>query len=148
MLVLFHEALFFDHQLEESLQCPNKMRAAGVTIKDALMRFDASSLQEINHSRNGQFQAIKLTDDIPWEPYSEELAKRESVSRASRSISAIHKGSPRPKPSPRHAAEGRRRRSYSQKRTARLRKQRQRKTIKGRRSPPETTFLNYNLPQN
>jgi hypothetical protein len=40
-----------------------------------------------------------------WEPYSEEFAKRESVARASRSISAIHTTNPHPKPSPRHAAE-------------------------------------------
>jgi hypothetical protein len=62
--------------------------------------------EEIDHYRNGQFQAIELTaDDIPWERYSDEFAKQESVERASRSISAIQTTSPRPKPSPRHAAE-------------------------------------------
>jgi hypothetical protein len=39
------------------------MRVAGLMIKDAPMQFDASSLQEIDHSRNGQFSAIELTDD-------------------------------------------------------------------------------------
>jgi hypothetical protein len=137
-MLVYHEALFFGHQLEELLLCPNQIRAAGVTIEDAPMQFVVSSSshsikvtgapviplqmhgfishfrtrllptssEEIEHFHNGQFQAmIELTDDIPWELYSEEFARRESVALASRSISTTHTTSPRPKPSPQHAAE-------------------------------------------
>ena len=38
-MLVFHEALFFGSQLEESLLCPNQMRAAGVAIEDAPMQF-------------------------------------------------------------------------------------------------------------
>jgi hypothetical protein len=46
-MLVFHEALLFGAQLEESQLCPNQMRAAGVTIEDALVQFDTSSLHSI-----------------------------------------------------------------------------------------------------
>jgi hypothetical protein len=117
-MLVFHAALYFGVQLQESLLCPNQMRAAGITIDDAPIQFDASSSHSIKVNgtleiplemhgvishlrtrlptdeelalyRDGQFQSVQLTDDTTWEPYSKEFAQREDVARMSRSTSAI-----------------------------------------------------------
>jgi len=135
-ILVVHEALYFGSKLEESLLCPNQLRAAGVQVRDAPIQFDATSshsinvpgkmdiplemcgvishlqtrlptVDEVERYRAGQFQSLVLTEDIPWEPYSEKFAEREVVARAKRNTSAVRVESPRTKPCATlaHAAE-------------------------------------------
>ena len=125
-ILVIHEALYFGTKLKDSLLCPNQLRAAGVQVKDAPIQFDAASshsvsvpgkldiplemhgvisyLQtrlptndEIERYRAGQFQSVELTEDIPWEPYSNKFAEREVAARAQRKTSAVRVTSPHPK---------------------------------------------------
>jgi hypothetical protein len=109
-MLIIHEALYFGDRLKESLLCPNQIRAAGNLVQDIPKQFDSQSPhsitipgqvelplemhgvishlptdQEIAQYTNGLFQAAVLTEDIPWEPYSEKFAMAESTARSARS---------------------------------------------------------------
>jgi hypothetical protein len=123
--LVFHEALYFGNGLKESLLCPNQMQAAGIKIKDVPIQFDAlsSHLIKVNGTLDiplemhgiishlktrlptseelelywaGQFQSIELTEDTPWEPYSEKFAEPEGAARAAWRVSAMQVTFPRP----------------------------------------------------
>ena len=105
-MLVIHEALYFGNKLQESLLCPNQLRAAGNIVRDVPTQFDNTSshsitvpgtleiplemhgvisyldtrlptAEELEQYRAGQFQSVELTDNTPWEPYSETFAKRE-----------------------------------------------------------------------
>jgi hypothetical protein len=105
-MLVIHEALYFGNKLQESLLCPNQLRAAGNIVRDVPTQFDKTSshsitvpgtleiplemhgvisyldtrlptAEELEQYRAGQFQSVELTDNTPWEPYSETFAKRE-----------------------------------------------------------------------
>ena len=46
-LLLFHEALFFGDRLQQSLICPNQLRANGLIVHDVPRQFDADSTHSI-----------------------------------------------------------------------------------------------------
>ena len=51
---------------------------------------------EIARYHAGHLQSVELTDNIPWEPYSEKFAETETAARAAPSISALRVLIPRP----------------------------------------------------
>ena len=52
----------------------------------------APTEEELEQYWAGQFQSVELTENIPWEPYSDTYAKHEIAARSASAVS-----SPRPK---------------------------------------------------
>ena len=133
-MLVIHEALYFGDRLKESLLCPNQLRAAGVLVQDAPIQFDSKSTHSltvpgklelplemhgvISHLRTckpmadkvkryqaGLLQSVELTEDIPWEPYSEKFAETEAAARAARSVTAPRVPVPRSMASSTHSSE-------------------------------------------
>jgi hypothetical protein len=46
-------------------------------------------MEEIERYQSGLLQAVELTVDIPWEPYSMKFAKTEVAARAAHSVMAL-----------------------------------------------------------
>jgi predicted hotdog family 3-hydroxylacyl-ACP dehydratase len=116
-MLVIHEALYFGNKLQESLLCPNQLRAAGNIVRDVPTQFDKTSshsitvpgtleiplemhgvisyldtrlptAEELEQYRAGQFQSVELTDNTPWEPYSETFAKREVKARSAAAVAS------------------------------------------------------------
>ena len=114
-MLVIHEALYFGDRLKESLLCPNQLRAAGNLVQDAPIKFDSKSMHsitipgkleiplemhgvishlrtrkptmnEIGRYQEGQLQAVELTEDAPWEPYSMKFAKMELAACIAHSV--------------------------------------------------------------
>ena len=123
-MLVIHEALYFGEKLTESLLCPNQLRAAGNVVNDAPIQFDALSTHsisipgvldlplelngvishlttrrptndEVERYHAGLIQSVTLTEDSPWEPYSDKFAVSEAAARAARSVTAIRVTRPR-----------------------------------------------------
>jgi hypothetical protein len=124
-MLIIHKALYFRPSLQESLLCPNQLRAHGIKVDDMPVQFNPNSShsiivsdqleipldmhgvalsfhtqlptdEEIKRYRDGKLQSVELTADMPWEPYLSKFAEREKAARASRSTSAVRVTSPRP----------------------------------------------------
>jgi hypothetical protein len=122
-LLIIHEALYFGSSLQESLLCPNQLRAHGIKVDDTPVQFDPNSShsivvpdqleiplemhgvassfwmrlptdEEIERYRDGELQSVELTADVPWEPYSSKFAEMEKAARASRATSAVQVTNP------------------------------------------------------
>ena len=116
-MLVIHEALYFGTKLQESLLCPNQLRAAGNIVCDVPTQFDNTSShsitipgtleiplemhgvisyldtrlpteEELEQYRAGQFQSVELTDNTPWEPYSETFATREVKARSAAAVTS------------------------------------------------------------
>ena len=46
-LLIIHEALYFGSSLQESLLCPNQLRAHGIKVDDTPVQFDSNSSHSI-----------------------------------------------------------------------------------------------------
>jgi hypothetical protein len=111
-LLILHEALYFGSSLQESLLCPNQLRAHGIKVNDTPVQFDPNSShsiivpdqmeiplemhgvvssfrsrlptnEEIERYHDGELQSVELTADVPWAPYSSKFEEVEKAARAS-----------------------------------------------------------------
>jgi Reverse transcriptase (RNA-dependent DNA polymerase) len=127
-MLVIHEALYFGARLKESLLCPNQLRAAGLLVHDTPIQFDAASTHaiqvpgklelpltmhgvvshlltrqptkdEIARYQSGLLQAVELTENVPWEPYSTKFADTEAAARAARSVTTLRVTFPHSLPS-------------------------------------------------